>query len=55
MEVGPSYNSPNLNSCKAKYEATRVLDNLNEVRILNFDVYSVRACIFGPTVQELKE
>ena len=33
MEVGPSYDSLNVKSCKAKYETTRVLDNLNEVRI----------------------
>ena len=31
MEVGPSYDSLNVNSCKAKYKTTQILDKLNEV------------------------
>ena len=31
MEVCPSYDSLNVKSCKAKYKATQILDNLNEV------------------------
>ena len=40
MEVGPYYDSLNVNSCKAKYKTTQVLDKLNEVR--TFAIYSVR-------------
>ena len=36
MEVGPSYNSLNVNSCKAKHATTQILDNLNDVRIFSF-------------------
>ena len=36
MEVGPSYNSLNVGSCKAKYETTKILDNLTEVRAFIF-------------------
>ena len=31
MESGPSYDALNVTSCKAKYQTTNALDNLNEV------------------------
>ena len=40
MEIGPSYDALNVTSCKAKYQTTNDLDNLNEVKKISF--YSVR-------------
>ena len=34
MEVGPSYGKLNVDSCQAKYNFTRALDNLSEVKHL---------------------
>lgn len=35
MEVGPYYDSLNVNSCRAKYKTTQALDQLNEVKTLH--------------------
>ena len=54
MEVGPYYDSLNVNSCKAKYKTTQVLDKLNEVR--TFAIYSVRkyfAFLYWATVETI--
>ena len=32
MEIGPSYDALNVTSCKAKFQTTNDLDNLNEVK-----------------------
>ena len=52
MEVGPYYDSLNVNSCKAKYKTTQLLDKLNEVKI--FAIYSVRKYFAFFTGQKLK-
>ena len=41
MEFGPSYDVLNVNSCQAKYNTTKALDNLNQV--IKIDTCSVKA------------